>query len=116
MADAVIQKIENLTKVEALLMLLISAIAGAIWTKFQDNLPIDFLMVVVMTIFVIMVVIFQLLYYLKFIIEKMEWRKDQECLSNVANKDMELGLRKMELEKDILVLQLQMQGVNTTDV
>ena len=103
--EVVITKIENLTKIEALFGLLITAIAGAIWTKFQENVLIDFSMIIVMVIFVILLVVFQLLYYLKFIIEKYEWRKDQEYASNIKNKELELEVLKLGIKKDILVLE-----------
>ena len=114
MADVVLHKIENMTKVEAMLGTLIFGLIGILYVQISNGQPIDMNAVIVLVIMIVLLVVFQLLYFLKFIIEKDQWRKDQECMTKNKTQELTSEIRKLEVQRDIKRLELAEKGINMT--
>ena len=101
MADVVIHEIQSLGRVETIIGSMIIGLAGVITLKFQTGEYIDPIMLVLIALFIILLVVLQLLYYLKFILEKREFRDDMKVAADCQNETLILQIKRLELERKL---------------
>ena len=97
-SDWTITTIKSLGKIEALIGSTIIGLVGLIAAKFQLGEMVDPTILGVLMILIVLILSFQLMYYLKFIIEKGEWRKDKLAEAKITNDKLDREIRKLELK------------------
>jgi len=108
MADVVIHKIENLTKIEAIIGSIILTLVGLVAQRLYTGESIPMELITVLAIFIIVLIVFQLLYYLKFIVEKEMWLREQRVMTQNRNSEVVTQCKKLEL--DIQLARLKQDG------
>ena len=96
MADAVVHKIENLGKLEALLGTTIFALIGLLAQKIYEGGEIPMEIFLGIIILIVFIVVLQLLYYLKFMVEKWAYFKEQEMLTTMKTEEVVAECRKLD--------------------
>ncbi len=105
-ADTVIHKIENLTKIEAILASIILTLVGLVAQKLYMGEPIPVELIFILALFLVLLIIFQLLYYLKFIVEKEMWLREQKVLADIQNSQLVLQIKKLSLDIELKKLEV----------
>ena len=100
-ADAVIHKIENSAKVEAFIGLAITTIMGLIIEGVVTEGVFDMSLVILLMIFIAVFFILQLMYYLRFIVEKWMYLKEQEQLTTMKTSEVEAECRKLDRQIEL---------------
>ena len=106
MADAVLIKIENWAKIAVLVGTAITTLIGLMLQKIYlgDPIPVEiFWAIVLLAVFYFLL---HLLTYLRFYLEKMVFLKEMQVQAEVKNREIETGLRKLEIQLEIKTLEL----------
>lgn len=105
MSDAIIYKIESSAKIEVFIGLVITTLIGLLIQLIAETGIIYYEIVWVICIFIGFFFGLQGLYYLKFLIEKWVFLKEQKQQTEMQNMTLEVKLKELGLKKEIAVLQ-----------
>ena len=113
-----INQIESSVKIGALIGMAISAIITAMIAQLAQIGTISFELFLALAYIFVFFFVLQVMYYVKFIIEKLLFLKEQQIFANIQNQTADKEMKKLGLKRDILTLELQLaeQGVSTTAV
>ena len=106
MADAVLIKIENWAKIAVLVGTAITTLIGLILQKIYlgEPIPVEiFWAIVLLATFYFLL---HLLTYLRFYLEKIIFLKEMEVQAKITSREMDMGLRKLEIQLEIKTLEL----------
>jgi hypothetical protein len=96
-ADTVVHKIENMTKVEAVLGTVIVSLILLAANNILDGEPVVDGLIDLLILFFIMIAVFQLLYFLKFVIEKYMFLYEQKVHTENRVKELDVKCRELDL-------------------